>query len=579
MTTLPLLAGADVKLSGKPLDAAVAAQILEVRVDLHLRLPDRCSLRLADPELDLVDRDSFPLGTELEVAFAGPAGSATSLFAGPVASLEPEFDPSGAVLVVRAYDRSHQLTRIRRTATYQQMSYPDIARKLAGTAGLTAGTIGSAGAPSTFVQQSNETDWEFLWRLADAIGFEVQVEGRKLHFREAGGSAEGTATKLTWGGQLLAFRPRVTAVQQVDDVTVRGWDPATQKAIEATAEASSATSIGIDRADAVSALGGGTVTLADRPVHTTAEATALAESVAGQLGETFAEAEGVAVGTPALKAGTKIEVEGVGQRFGGTYTISSAAHVLRTARGYETRFAVEGRAARSMLALSSATADGSWRNSVVIGIVTNNKDPDELGRIRVRYPVLGDDHEGWWARVTAPSAGTRRGLLMVPQVDDEVLLAFEHGDEQHPYVLGSVWNGLAKPQELVHADGSFALRSDKQVLVESAEAMSLTGDKDFTVSTVGNAKITTSERKGKGGEPPGKVTVDAKGDATVKAGAAAKVEAGTEGALTAKTEIKVKAGTQLALEGGGAISIKGATVQVQATAGPVKISGPQILLG
>jgi phage protein D len=574
---LPLLPGADVELDGQALDAAVAAQLLEVRVDLHRRLPDRCSLRLADPELDLVDRDSFPLGGELAVSLAGPAGSSTALFAGPVASLEPEFDRNAAVLVVRAYDRSHVLARTRRTDTYQQMSYPDIARKLAGANGLSAGTIDSAGSPSPFVQQSNETDWEFLWRLADAIGFEVHVEGRRLHFRKAASAAAGAATKLTWGEQLLAFRPRVTAVQQVEEVTVRGWDPSTQQAIEATAETSSATAIGIDRADAVSALGGGTVTLADRPVQTSAEATLLAESVAGQLGETFAEAEGVAVGTPALTAGAKVEVEGIGSRFGGTYTISSATHVVRSGPGYETRFAVEGRAGRSMLALGSAAAADSWRNGVVVGVVTNNEDPDGLGRVRVRYPVLGDDHEGWWARVTAPSAGARRGLLMVPQADDEVLLAFEHGDEHRPYVIGSLWSAMAKPEELVHPDGSLALRSDKEVRVEAAEAMSLTADKDFTVSTAGNAKLTTSEREG--GDAAGDVTVDAKGEATLKAGTAANVEAGAGASFKAETEMTVSAGTQLTIEGGGMVSIKGASIQIQATTGTVQISGTQILLG
>ena len=574
MPPLPLLAGAEVKLGGRALDVAVAAQVLEVRVDLHLRLPDRCSLRLADPTLDLVDRDSFPLGTELDVSLAGPAGSPAPLFTGPVASLEPEFDRQEAVLVVRAYDRSHQLTRTRQTKTYQQMSYSDIARNIAGANGLTGGTIDSAGGPLPFVQQSNESDWEFLWRLADAIGFEVHVEGRKLHFRKAGGATR-SATKLTWGDQLLAFRPRVTAVQQVTEVKVRGWDPATQRAIEQTAQASSGAAIGIQRSAAVSALGGGTVTIADRPVTDSAQAAALAKSVAAQLGETFAEAEGIAVGSPALRAGSKIEIAGVGSKFGGTYTISSAAHVVRTGRGYETRFAVEGRAARSMLALSAPEGANSWRNTVVVGIVTNNKDPEGLGRVRVRYPMLGVGHEGWWARVVAPSAGTRRGLLMVPQVNDEVLIAFEHGDDQRPYVIGSVWSATKKPQELVHQDGSFALRSDKQLLLESAEAMTLTGDKDFAVTVGGNAKVTTRERKGDG---PGNVTIDAKADATMKSGGNAKVDAGTSANVIAAAEVKIKAGTQLTIEGGGAISIKGATVEINAST-MMKLSGAQILLG
>ena len=95
--------------------------------------------------------------------------------------------------------------------------------------------------------------------------------------------------------------------------------------------------------------------------------------------------------------------------------------------------------------------------------MTQNDDPDELGRVRVKYPALGDETEGWWARVAAPGAGKDRGLLMMPLVGDEVLVGFEHGDARRPFVLGSLWNGEDKPGELVQTDGSFALRSAETI--------------------------------------------------------------------------------------------------------------------
>jgi phage protein D len=572
-----LLAATEVKLDGRPLDPAVAGQLTQVRVDLHLRLADRCSLRIMDPLLELVDGASFPIGSALVVSFTGAADTtATTLFDGQIASLEPEFEQNSAALVVRAYDRSHRLNRTRKTDAFQQMSYSDIARRVASSNGLSGGAIDSSGAPLAFVQQSNETDWEFLWRLADEVGFEVGVSGQRMYFRRAGGPAGGRPVELKWGEGLMTFRPRVTGVQQVGDVTVRGWDPATSSPIEATATPDPSASIGIERSQASTALGGGTTVVADRPIRTAAQATALAKSVAGQIAETFVEAEGTTTGHPTLTPGTEIRVDAVGARFGGTYTLSSVSHVLRAGHGYRTHFAVAGRSARTLLELAGGRSDRPWRHGVVVGVVTNNQDPDALGRVRVRYPVLGDDHEGWWARITAPAAGARRGLLMTPQVDDEVLLAFEHGDEEHPYVVGSVWSGTAKPQELVHQDGSFALRSDKQILLESAEAMSLTADKDFTVSAAGNAKLTTSERSGDG--PPGAVTIDAKGASTFKSGTSTKVDAGTDATLAGKTEVKVTAGTQLTIQGGGTVSIKGMNVQIQGSTA-VQVSAPQVMLG
>src|SRR5687768_7153196 len=82
---------------------------------------------------------------------------------------------------------------------------------------------------------------------------------------------------------------------------------------------------------------------------------------------------------------------------------------------------------------------------VVIGIITNNKDPDKLGRVKVKFPWLSDTDESFWARTATPMAGNQRGMYFLPEVDDEVLVAFEHGDLRFPYIIGALWNGKDKP--------------------------------------------------------------------------------------------------------------------------------------
>jgi len=96
-------------------------------------------------------------------------------------------------------------------------------------------------------------------------------------------------------------------------------------------------------------------------------------------------------------------------------------------------------------ALPGASRETNRIYGVVIGVVTNNQDPDGLGRVKVRLPWLSKEHESNWARVTAPMAGNDRGLYLLPEVDDEVLVAFEHGRAEFPYILGSLWNGKDKP--------------------------------------------------------------------------------------------------------------------------------------
>lgn len=518
----------EVKVAGTPLDPAMAAQITDIKVVDHLLLPDSMWLRISDPTHQFLEAELLGIGKEIEVSAAAPAGGAMGLiFQGQVAALEPEFTSKGSVLAVRAYDHSHVLHRTKRSETFQNVTPDDVARKVAQRAGLQTGKIDAGGAPQPFVQQHNETDWAFLWRLASAIDFEVLVRDKKLHFQKADRASE-TALTLRWGQTLMTFRPRVTGVQQVDEVVVRGWDPEARRAIEARAKPGTADAqVAVKRSDAVNGLGGGTLAIADRPVVTQDEADKLATSVAAKVGAGFMEADGTATGDPQLGAGKRIKIDGLGTRFAGTMTLSSTTHVIRGGKGYETQFTISGRSTRSLLELMTPSNEAKWTEQVVVGLVTQNNDPDKLGRVRVKYPALGDDTEGWWARVSCINAGASRGALMLPQPGDEVLLAFEHGDVRRPYVLGSVFNGRAKPEDLSRTDGSFGLMSDKEIHVDAKEAI--------------------------------------------------EIKTKTKGTVDAQTEITVKAGTKLVLEAGAQIEIQAPAINVTAT-GVIKLSGTQVLV-
>jgi uncharacterized protein involved in type VI secretion and phage assembly len=83
-------------------------------------------------------------------------------------------------------------------------------------------------------------------------------------------------------------------------------------------------------------------------------------------------------------------------------------------------------------------------NGIVIGIVTNLEDPENLGRVRVKFPHL-DDQESQWARLATPMGGPDRGLFLRPEVDDEVLVGYLQGDIRFPYILGGLWNLVDLP--------------------------------------------------------------------------------------------------------------------------------------
>lgn len=91
-------------------------------------------------------------------------------------------------------------------------------------------------------------------------------------------------------------------------------------------------------------------------------------------------------------------------------------------------------------------------NSVVIGIVTNNKDPEGLGRVKIKYPWRDEEKESDWAWIASLYAGNDRGVVFYPEIDDEVLVAFDQGNIDHPFVIGGLWNRKDKPPE-TNSDG------------------------------------------------------------------------------------------------------------------------------
>lgn len=168
-----------------------------------------------------------------------------------------------------------------------------------------------------------------------------------------------------------------------------------------------------------------------------------------------------------------------------------------------------------------ATQDQSGRfYGVTTGIVTNNKDEEGLGRVKVKFPLLSDKDESYWARVLTPMAGKERGIYFLPEVDDEVLVAFDRGDISSPYILGGLWNGEDKPPEL-NSDGKnnrriIKSRSGHQIILDDTQgeekiivcdhtshnqividsknnAISIEVEKDITIKAKGQINIESSD--------------------------------------------------------------------------------------
>lgn len=177
----------------------------------------------------------------------------------------------------------------------------------------------------------------------------------------------------------------------------------------------------------------------------------------------------------------------------------------------------------------------------VIAVVTDNKDPDKLARIKVKYPVLGGEDTSWWAPIVQLGAGEERGWFFLPEVDDEVLVVFEHGDIHRPLVIGALWNGKDAPPET--NDGE----NERRTLM-SREGSIITFDDD-------KGTITLEDGQGEGTivlSKENKITITAKnGDVCIQAPkgelniVADKIE--SEG--TQNYHIETKSGTNIGSDG------------------------------
>lgn len=187
-------------------------------------------------------------------------------------------------------------------------------------------------------------------------------------------------------------------------------------------------------------------------------------------------------------------------------------------------------------------------NGIVIGLVSDLNDPDGLGRVRVTFPHLGDQPSEW-ARLASPMAGSGRGAFFRPEVQDEVLVAFEAGDTRRPHILGALWNqsdpipdgtGTASENNvrLIRSRSGHVIKLDDTKGAETIEIV----DKDAARRVVidsANKKIT--------------VACDS-GDVEVDAGS---------GSVTVNAQtIALKASGSMSIEAGGTLTIQGATVNI-----------------
>lgn len=439
-----------------------AAQLVSCVVDENVGLPDAAVLTFRDPDHEFLKKTGITIGTPLKVSVVTVSGKARErLFNGEVTALEVDRDRTGSFTVVRAYSKAHRLQRGRKVVAYRNMTASAIVRKVAAGAGLACGTVQAA--PITYKQlsQANVSDWDFLQFLAAESGAQVRVDDKGLlqftkPVKASGAPAPSTsATRnpmvLEYGRNLLALRASLSAADGAQQVEVRGWDVTTKRPLMAKQPSVNSDTVVPGLSPALAARFGKSskLTVTDTPYRTQAETKAVADAVADQVSAGFGELEVVAEGNPLLRAGKPVALGNVGQAFSGKYTATAVQHVLEPHGGYRTTVWVSASPDRSLTGLvtgANAPSRGPRIPGLAIGVVTDVREPAgaQNGSVKLKFPWLDDTYTTDWVR-TVQWGGKGGGGVVSPEVNDEVLVGFEQGLLDSPYVIGGLYNGVDKP--------------------------------------------------------------------------------------------------------------------------------------
>lgn len=582
-----------VELDGVELAEDVYDALTDVRAESSVQLPDQVRLTFVDPFFELFDRQLFSVGAQLEVSIANDGQPQTVADCDVTGiTLQPGRD-GGMTMVVTAHGADHALYRGVGLATFVDQTDSEIVSTVGSDAGLQV-SVESSSLRHPYIMQAAPGN-VFLDECAQRVGYRWWVEGRTLNFKKR--LPEVAGPTLTWGESILSLRVHSATADATAAVDVRSWNPDTQSDIASSfTPAASLDTIGTDAPGptAVARDGSSLSTLnrfqASRPTDDDSAATAMAEGLADRASSRASILRGSALGDPDLQAGRTVRIEGVGDRLSGKYRVAKVEHVYTAGHGYTTWFETGGQEANGLVDLLRARpAAGVWSpNSLVIGVVTNLVDPERPARVKVRFPTFSDTFESAWARLVLPGAGTDRGLHVMPEVDDEVLVGFEHGDPARPVVLGGLWSKqIAPPNDTAttvvnnlvevrtwksRAGHSITIRDaaadDPQaIVVELADGvtrLTLAEDRvvletpsDLTITTDGNGEITAQGDLSIKG-----ANVSISADSELSLEGAQTVAKGTSSVKVDGAMVDVVATSKLALDGGAMTQIKGGMVQL-----------------
>ena len=449
----------------------------------------------ASEDFPVSESGDFEPGKEIEIK-VGYESKNESIFKGIVIKHSISFDESGAPeLEIVIKDKVLKMTVARKNAYFKEKLDSDMMSSLISNAGLSA-DVEATSITYPMIVQHYTTDWDFLLSRADVNGYLVIVENGKVTAKPPQTSSS-TVLTVTYGMDLTEFKGELNADSQLSAVGAKAWDHSSQALVENSGATPSLNSQGnITSSKLAEVLG---ITDFNFQSGADVDSDSLKSWSDAQLLKSWMNritGHAVFQGSEKAKPGVIIEFAGVGDRFNGDAFISGVEHQVdngnwrtRVSIGMNTDWHISK--PDVVAPMTSGLLPGI--NGLMIGKVKQlEEDPDNEFRILVKIPMMQDDANGIWARLSTFYATNGAGTFFVPEVDDEVVVGFLNNDPRFPIILGSLYSSQLPPGKDV--DGTdYTMTADnftKAFLTKGQNKIEFNDDKKIiTITTPGKNKV------------------------------------------------------------------------------------------
>jgi len=533
------------------------------------------------------DTDDFKPGSEIKIN-AGYKDQEETIFEGIVVKHNLKISGDNySRLHIECRDKAVAMTIGRKNANYVDVKDSDVFTRLVGNySDLTVSADATTTEHKELVQYYC-TDWDFLISRAEVNAALVIVDDGSVSIAAPNVSDEAVLA-VTYGQELMEFHAEIDARNQYSQVKGASWDPSTLAVVEQVAGTETLN----DQGNLTSADLSDVVGLEEFKLQTpiSMESTALKDwAKSQQVKSGLARITGKMKfqGSAKARAGTLIELSGVGERFSGNVFVSAVNHVIADGNWLtEVEFGLSPTWFAEKRDITAPPASGLLPGveGLHIGIVMQlDEDPEAQNKIKVKVPVLQAETEGVWARLSNYYASSGFGEFFIPEIGDEVILGYLNNDPGHPVILGSLYSSKNAPPYPLSADNfikAIVTRSElkvefddenkvitiitpgaNKIIISDDDESILVQDQSDNKIELSSSGITMDSPKDISISAKGKISLDAVGELSMTSKADVK-SSGLNIEHSANVGITAKGGASAELSAGGNTTVKGAMVMI-----------------